>query len=651
MGLPTRFLRPGLSIGLFLLLSCTCRAGLVELRPGEELQKGIRLQKNFRVFEDVFSTGSAASVLSSYHLFPPLSRLKPQNPTSTYWLASNIQSRLPESEIVLFFTHLTFVDLYLYQDGHLLHHRQAGAFRPQKDIHPDDSRFHFRLPLQAGKSYTLLLKVKHTKHYQPNFDFTIQPANAFADNIQRQKRADYWMQGAVGVFFLYTLLSLLVSRYRPYLWLLIFIAGVSLYALSMRGYFVDWFFPNTPETGWLFNIHFMHLGLVGIYMLILDFWHLKQKSLWLYRWGQLVVAGVFAVAITSLCINVFTSNYNLMNSINVWSFIFPFSFISYTLWCCWRSLNRAQRYLAWGIVLFALAGVVTSVSAGLLLEKSQTILPYISHSATLGVVLLFSTGLKEDLRLYEIEKNAALQQLTILQQQQNSLLEQKVAERTAELQKSNQGLTQQQVLLAERNQKIEVLINELNHRVKNNLQLLYSLIHLQLPGVQDAAAQELLKGNIAKIRAMMLVNEQFARYEEQPVIHLNEFCTELIRYIQNIFDPGQKVQVVIQIPEDITLKGRDSQPFGLILTELMTNAFKYAFTDQPAPCIHISASHDPEKTFQFQFRDNGKGLADPDHKLTSSMGMMLIRDLTRQMNGAVILSGEGGLAYQFTFSI
>lgn len=635
-----------------LLFSTGVRADELQLYNNKALEQGVSLQKNLLVWEDASGSSSVEDALQQVGRFIPLQTLQPQKPTSTYWVLAraNIQMPQPALDVVLAFTHLTFVDLYLFRDSQAVLHRQAGAFQPAQNLYPGDSRFHFQFPLQGDHGYTFLLKVVHTKHYQPNFDFTLQTKDAYTAKSHRQDLVNIGMLGAISLFFLYTLLSWLVSRFRPYLWLLLYIGGVGLYSLSMSGYFIDWFFPHTPETGWLFNIHFLHAGLLGLYLLIIDFWHLKQKVRWLYYWGLAVVAGVVVVSIASFLINYFLSDYNLMNNINLWSYILPFSFISAALWHCWGYLNRAQRFLAYGIMLFAVAGLVTTLSSALLHERSIHIAPYISHVAILGVVLLFSTGLKEELRLYEMEKNTALHQLNVLQHQQNSLLEQKVHERTQELQQSNRELTAQQAMLAERNTKIEVLINELNHRVKNNLQLLYSLVHLKLPRVSDAAAQEILKGHSAKIKAMMLVNEQLSRFQDQAFIGLQAFASELAHYVRSIYDPAQRVVVHVQIPEDVQLSGKETLSFGLMLSELLTNSFKYAFGHQPDPRIEIRVSRLEAAGLQFIYADNGKGFAGTEAS-GGSMGLMLIQDLARQLNGRVDICSENGVTYTFSFTL
>lgn len=621
----------------------------METGPDNTLANGIALSHLIKVFEDTSNQLSSKEILNRQDEFIAAAKLVPKYPKSSYWLAVPINEELQHPDLILSFSQLTYVDLYLFQKDSLVLFRQAGSFQSKQFIHPDDARFYFNISLIPGATDVLLLKVNHTKGYQPNFDFKLQQKDRFIESLHKQQLIDRLFQGAAAAFFCYTLLTWLVSRFRPYLWLLLFIAGTNLYAISMGGYFVDWFFPNAPETGWLFNIHFLHLGLAGLYLLIIDFWEIKVKSKRLYTFGRLLVLGVAILAICSFIIDYTWGNYQLMNTLNVWSFVLPFSFIAITMYRCWRDLDRSQKFLAYGIIFFVIAGLVTTLMAGLLQERSHAITPYISQTTTLIVVLLFSIGLTEKLRLHEIEKNEALEKLTLIQQQQNILLEQKVAERTLDLTKSNIELSTQQALLQDKNKKIEVLINELNHRVKNNLQMLYSLFHLQAAHLKSAEAKAFVDDNIARIRAMILANDHLFRFDEDSPLYLNNFVNELASYVQGIYDPQKNVRININIPVQIVVDNKYTLPFGLILTELLTNSFKYAFHNQPAPLIEMSLTDQKATTVKFIYSDNGSGFNFDAGNRQDSMGMMLIKDLTRQIKGELDIKSENGLIYTFCF--
>jgi two-component sensor histidine kinase len=230
------------------------------------------------------------------------------------------------------------------------------------------------------------------------------------------------------------------------------------------------------------------------------------------------------------------------------------------------------------------------------------------------------------------------------------MLEKEVEDRTSELQISNDRLTEQTALLADRNTKIETLINELNHRVKNNLQLLYSLISLQVPSITDTTSREILKGNLGKIKAMMLVNQKLFRFDESTTVNVEDFTKELVEHLHKIYDHKGRIRIVQRVEEGIMLHGKITLSFGLILSELLTNSFKYAFADHEDPQIDIHVES-MESGILFVYADNGAGmeLKKPNERIT--MGVSLVHDLARQMNGKLYVSSLNGLRYEFQIPV
>ncbi|HEY4062112.1 MAG TPA: histidine kinase dimerization/phosphoacceptor domain -containing protein [Puia sp.] len=615
--------------------------------------QSVLLRQYLRVLEDRDGTADPRSLAGQSASFVPLDSLHPRQPTDYYWLKTVLRTDtgMAIPNLALSFTHLTYVDTYLFRDSVLLWHREAGAFRKQSAITDGDGRLFNTLVLEPGKEYTLLIRVHHTKHYQPQFDFAIQRREFYFMQLHKKELWEAALQGAVCVFFLYTLLSWMVSRFRPYLWLLLFIAGASLYVISSGGYIIEWFFPEDPPTGWLFNIHFVYAGLLGLYLLLAEFWQLKRYNPTLYRWGQGMIVLLLCCSITCFTIDYTTGNFNLANNVNLMAWPLKMIFLGCLLYFCWRRLSHAQRYLAYGILLFGAASLLVTLNSVFTHEKALAITPIIVDVIILCVFLLFSTGLKEEMRQHEIAKQLVLEELTRLQKHQNILLEKKVEERTEELNISNRRLLKQKTQLTERNVRIETLINELNHRVKNNLQMLYSLLSLQLPIVNDDASRDMLRGNIGKIRAMMLVNQKLFDYEKGGSISLREFVCELASHLQKIYDTRGRTRILPNIPAGIRLNDKYILSFGLILSELLTNTFKHAFEDHPDPCIQVEVVTIDAHLLQFVYSDNGKGLKEEETGKKFTMGIPLIRDLVRQMNGSMVLEEQSGLSYSFTIPV
>jgi two-component sensor histidine kinase len=609
----------------------------------------VMLSPYFSVFQDSSGLLPADNLYRHPEAFVPLEQAATGSPLSYYWLRTTLRtdSGMDHGQ-VLTFNNLTYVDVYLYSDSGLILHKVAGAFRARNELDPDDARFHTMLPLAPGKSYTLLLQVHHTKHFQPIYDFALESRRSFYKTDHIRLFSDAALMGAVILFFIYTLVSWIVSRFRPYGWLLLFITGIGCYVLGSKGYWIEWFAPEDPAAAWLLNVHFLHAGLLGVYFLVVDFWRLKTEFPRFYRWSRWIPVLVISTSIFDFFIDYYTGNYWLTNVIHYTENPVILAFIIAAVYTCWTRLSLAQRYLGYGILLCGTAGLFLAANALINHERALTSTGLVADCIILIVVLLFSTGLKEEMRHHEVAKLAALEQLNQLQQHQNSILEKKVAERTEELGISNRRLMKQKQLLAERNYKIETLINELNHRVKNNLQLLYSLLSLQLPIVRDGAARDMLKGNIGKIRAMMLVNQKLFNFEQGRGVGLCEFIAELAAHLQKIYDTREQTRIIQEIPADLRLSDKHTLSFGLILSELFTNTFKHAFKDHPDPCIRVQASMINEHTLQFIYADNGIGIATKEDGERYTMGIPLIQDLTRQMKGQMQINEQNGLSYCFT---
>lgn len=609
----------------------------------------VALTPYLSIFQDSTGLLPADDLYRRPAAFVPLARASSGSPTSYYWLRTTLHTdSAMDPGQVLFFNNLTYVDIYLYSDSGLILHKVAGAFRARSEIDPDDGRFHTMLPLAPGKDYTLLLQVHHTKHFQPIYDFELQSRRGFYRARRVREFSDAALMGAVLLLFIYTLVSWIVSRFRPYGWLLLFITGIGLYVLGSKGYWIEWFVPEDPAAGWLLNVHFLHAGLLGVYFLTIDFWRIKTNFPRFYHWVRWVPVLIVTTSLFNFFVDYYSGNYWLTNVIHYVENPVILAFIIAAIYTCWPSLSLAQRYLGYGIILCGLAGMGIVANAMINQERALSSTGLVADCVILTVVLLFSTGLKEEMRHHEVAKLAALEQLNQLQQHQNSILERKVAERTEELGISNRRLQKQKALLAERNTKIETLINELNHRVKNNLQLLYSLLSLQLPIVRDGAAREMLKGNIGKIRAMMLVNQKLFDFEQGHGVGLCEFIDELAAHLQKIYDTREQTLIIQDIPADLRLSDKHTLSFGLILSELFTNTFKHAFKDHANPCIRVQATMINDQVLQFIYSDNGIGIAAKEEGERFTMGIPLIRDLTRQMNGQMTINGQTGLSYCFT---
>ncbi|MBX3257878.1 MAG: hypothetical protein KF862_27355 [Chitinophagaceae bacterium] len=621
------------SLSLYLFLFCGKLSAATDSIIFNPAASPVAMRPYFGIAEDGRAVYTPDTLFANPGLFTSIAGFKSEKPGSVFWLFTRIKS--PDAaDAALSFQHLTYADLYIMPDtpGAVATHQRAGAFRPAEQINPGDSRFHFQLRLDAGITYRVLIRSRHTKQYQPVFNFELNDLYRFTRARQQRELVDFWFQGAALLLLLYVLITWAITRYRPYLWLGVFITGLMLYNLALNRYLIDWFFPSNPDFGWRFTIHFLHLALAGLYLLILDFWKVKEKNQQLYRLGKAVLYAILLLSILSFLIHHYTGNFRIMSQVNGCFFIIQVVYLLRVL-LLWKSLDKQERFLAYGVILYLVVALFVTLALFVVGEAAFSSFAILSGSLLVSVSLLFLTGINGKLWQNEKDKTLYLAQLTQLQQHQNQLLEESVTERTLELN--------------HRNRHIELLMNELNHRVKNNLQLLYSLNSLQLAGSKDGYAGSILKDNVARIKAMMLVNDSLnpGNNPGNKTILPATFIADIVEHSKKMFAQSAPVDIRLTIDDTLILDATTGLCLGLIVTELITNSYKHAFVEQPQPQISIEILN-ADNHWKMNYRDNGKGIS---IQPGNTFGLTLIADLTRQLKGHYGISRHNGFSYFLNF--
>jgi two-component system, sensor histidine kinase PdtaS len=216
--------------------------------------------------------------------------------------------------------------------------------------------------------------------------------------------------------------------------------------------------------------------------------------------------------------------------------------------------------------------------------------------------------------------------------------------RQTSLRKSNNFLLEKML------KQKEVLLKEVHHRVKNNFQLISSLLNLQAGNVTDEKIKMALVKNKNRIESMALVHKSL--YENDDLVHvdLNKYVHQLVTNVQSSFNLENKnIKVVVEI-EDILVESEQATPLGLIINELITNAYKYAFTGKKGGLLKISIMNCNERDYCLKVQDNGIGLPSSfDIDKIESLGMELVRLLSEQIDGTLEICKEGGATFTITF--
>lgn len=196
----------------------------------------------------------------------------------------------------------------------------------------------------------------------------------------------------------------------------------------------------------------------------------------------------------------------------------------------------------------------------------------------------------------------------------------------------------------------EQLLKEIHHRVKNNMQIVSSLLNLQSDKISDPVFLSLIHESKNRIYSMALVHEMLYKSSNFSHIKLQEYINRLVKNINASFYRQECiVNFDIVIPENTGLEIDIMIPVGLILNELISNSYKYAFSEIKNALISIHMTI-KDGNFELLVKDNGKGFNDNFNEDSNSLGLQLIKMLSEQLNGKCKFSNENGAKFELKFS-
>lgn len=215
------------------------------------------------------------------------------------------------------------------------------------------------------------------------------------------------------------------------------------------------------------------------------------------------------------------------------------------------------------------------------------------------------------------------------------------------LRKQKNTLDKQNQLIKEQNREKELLLNEIHHRVKNNFQIMHSLMDAQAAEAKDEKFQLLARQGIQRIKVMSMVHDCLFNQNSLD-INLNRYLNQLVSQLIFTFGHSINPKLDIQIP-DISVKMNEGILLGLVTNELITNSFKYGF-DQKAPELKVTVSPlSEEYKYELYVQDNGKDKSGIDLEKTG-LGLALIKRLSRQLGGELNFIAQEG-AFSLTFRV
>ena len=197
----------------------------------------------------------------------------------------------------------------------------------------------------------------------------------------------------------------------------------------------------------------------------------------------------------------------------------------------------------------------------------------------------------------------------------------------------------------------EVLLKEIHHRVKNNLQVISSLLAMRADSASESTAREMLCESQHRVRSMALIHEHFYQSPGLAKVDFGDYLHRLVNSLyRNYSANGEPVKLSMEMDDEVLLNMETAVPLGLIVNELVSNAFKHSFNGHRAGELIVTLRRNGGGSHSLMVADNGPGLPSSlDLAQIESLGLQLVRTLSHQLKAKLTLQRESGAAFRLEF--
>lgn len=298
----------------------------------------------------------------------------------------------------------------------------------------------------------------------------------------------------------------------------------------------------------------------------------------------------------------------------------------------WMTIISIYAYFTlgklWGNITFLIQSVAVSYFILFMLNDNLTRINHLSEGkiyalvlnaifAILIIVYLINEFIKRNTFVYEQYKNITLE------------------------------LQQKNILVLQQNDEKTAMLKEIHHRVKNNLQVVTSLLRLQSKDIENEAAKEYFKEATDRVSAMALIHNKMYQSDNLNQINLQSYLENLAQNIIASYSAGKNITASFDISIN-HLPSNTIVPIALIFNELLSNSIKHGFKDSISGEIIISISEKEGNKFYFNYKDNGTW---QEPKRKDSFGLELIETLVEQLNGNLTRKIEKGTMYDMYITV
>ncbi len=465
---------------------------------------------------------------------------------------------------------------------------------------------------------TLYLKIKSRSALELPFTLVTETKFQYSSKIELLFMGILY--GGILVMILYNLFLYFIVKDISFLYYVLSTATALIVQSILKGHTSLILFPEHPNISFYTFFIFIYLNVFFSTLFCFFILGLQKSN---GKGGKLLkIIGYLSVLLLP---SVFIVDFDIAGPITVILVLIYSVILLYVGVINWITGNKIAKLfsIAWTAYLI---GIIINILKTLNVVPLNWFTINIGHIGSFVEVVLFSFILGYRYNLLKNEKE-------LLQKEFTAKLNAEVIQKTKEI----------SIALTHKND----LLSEVHHRVKNNLQVVYSLFNLQERRVKTAESKRILESGKNKVRSMSLVHEHLYKNDSFKEINSKNYLTDLISYLSGIY----KKPIQIKNNIDAMLISNDlAIPLGIITSEVISNSFKYAFKKNCKNPEIVIKFYNTNTTYVLEISDNGVGFNYEKYtKEKHSLGIQLIKGMTQQLNGEVHITTTNGVSYQFIF--
>jgi two-component sensor histidine kinase len=293
-------------------------------------------------------------------------------------------------------------------------------------------------------------------------------------------------------------------------------------------------------------------------------------------------------------------------------------------------------------------------AALLLLHESGHDIPFIVVSSAIGEELALAI-MKSGAQDYLLKNDLARLAPAVERELRDARTRKDRAMVAGALQQSEERVEAQRATLERQTvslQHRETLLREVHHRVKNNMQVMSSLLSLQARAALHPETRRMLEDNQNRIQSMALLHEILYQSEDLAMVDFPKYVLRTVDYLFRSFGVKDR-QIRLRTELDqLELELDDALPFGLLISEVVSNSLKHAFPQGRGGEVSVFLRQHSDKTISLILSDDGIGMPrELDWTTTRSLGLRLVRALAQQLRGTLEIRSEGGTEVRLTFQV